>query len=162
MNNDCFQRSVHHVESIRTLNFVNDRTNTYPGGSQVGALHLRCSCMFAFHLCVLCLALMALSVLQVYFHPHISAGVSRDQLQHLQFKPCTIMDAIRDLPLKWFECQSVITRRIAIMVLQINSDVSINVIWCGDTFAYRGALSDNNVTGMCLMFNHVLVHYIVS
>jgi len=47
------------------------------------------------------------------------------------------------------------------MVLQIHSDVSINVIWCGDTFAYRGALCDKGVTGQCLMFNVGLVHHIV-
>ena len=117
--------------------------------------------MFAFHWCVLCIALIVLSVLQVYLHPHVSAGISRDQLQHLQFKPCTIMGAIRDLPLKWFECQSVVTRRIAIMVLQLNSDIGINVIWCGDTFAYRGALCDKGVTGQCFMLNVGLVRHII-
>ena len=94
-----------------------------------------------------CYVLILLMRLQVYLHPHCGIGINDDQAQRFIFKPYTIMDASDDLPLKWFECQSIGSRRIAIMVLQVNTGDSVNVIWYGDTFAYRGALSKSNVTG---------------
>ena len=94
-------------------------------------------------------------LLQVHLHPHSDMGIAHNQQHHFDFKPYTIMDASDDLPLKWFECQSMGSRRIAIMVLQVTAGDSVNVIWCGDTFAYRGALSNSNVSGCC--FNNELV-----
>ena len=57
------------------------------------------------------------------------------------------MEDHADMPLKWFECHSVLSRRIAIMTIQIQDDHHVNIIWSGDTFAYRGLLGDNNVPG---------------
>ena len=94
--------------------------------------------------------------MQVHLHPQRGIEIANDQAQHFGFKPYTIMDASDDLPLKWFECQSTGSRRIAIMVLQVNNGDSVNVIWCGDTFAYRGALSKSNVSGHCCNNKFVL------
>ena len=91
--------------------------------------------------------LSCLTRFQVYLHPQRDIWITNDQTQKFGFKPYTIMDASNDLPLKWFECQSAGSRRIVVMVLQANAGDSVNVIWYGDTFAYRGALNKSNVSG---------------
>ena len=91
---------------------------------------------------------------QVYIHPHRGVQIPREQVHNFKFTPCTFMGDHGHMPLKWFECQSVLSRRIAIMIIQIQDDHHVNVIWSGDTFAYRGLLGDNNVPGIVHAFQH--------
>ena len=100
----------------------------------------------------------------MYLHAHRGVQLSREELRNLKFKPYTFMPDHDDIPLKWFECQSILSRRIAILTIQVRDDRHVNIIWSGDTFAYRGALGDNNVPGCvhafaCWICNLIVVFF---
>ena len=104
------------------------------------------------------IAIVCVIKLKVCVHPHSNICIPKDRAQQLCYKPCTVMDNSDELPLKWFECQSMGSKRIAFMVLQASGDDTLNVIWCGDIFAYRGKLNDNGAQGvLCVSIVALLI-----
>jgi hypothetical protein len=77
---------------------------------------------------------------KVHIHQQNGVGINSADFQDFKYKFYVLNDPCQNLPLKWFECQPPVSKRIAIMIVQVEDDSHVNIIWAGNTWAYRGAL----------------------
>ena len=56
-------------------------------------------------------------------------------------------DEDEQMPLKWYECQPVFSKKIVMMHLQPESETCVSIIWSGNTWNYRNALDEARVPG---------------
>ena len=87
------------------------------------------------------------AVVQVHLHQQIGIDIGNAEVNNFARKPCIVHTGSAELPLQWFECQPVFSKRIAIMVVQIESESLITVIWAGDVWEYRGRLLAAGIQG---------------
>ena len=59
----------------------------------------------------------------------------------------TLHEADEVLPLKWYECSPVISKRIVMLHLQPESETCVSVLWGGNTWNFRNALDEAGVRG---------------
>ena len=84
---------------------------------------------------------------KVHINQQSGVGINLADLRGFEYKFYVLNDPCRNLPLKWFECQPPVSRRIVIMIVQVEDDNHINIIWAGNTWAYRGALDAAGIPG---------------
>ena len=51
------------------------------------------------------------------------------------------------MPLKWYEAQPIVSKKIVVMQLQPESETCLSVLWSGNTCNYRSALDEAGVKG---------------
>ena len=56
-------------------------------------------------------------------------------------------DEAEKMPLKWYEAQPVVSKKIVMMHLQPESVTYLSVLWSGNTWNYRSALDEAGVKG---------------
>lgn len=98
---------------------------------------------------------------KVHIHQQNGVGINVADLRDFKYKFYIANDSCQHLPLKYFECQPVSSKRIAIMIVQVEDDSHVNIIWAGNHWAYRGALDAAGIPGppMRLMISQL---YFVS
>ena len=81
-----------------------------------------------------------LEFVQVQLHQQLDININITELKKFARKPCVIHPGGVELPLRWFECHPVASKRIAIMTVHITSESCVTVMWAGDVWVYRGLL----------------------
>ena len=98
-------------------------------------------------------------VLQVHVHQQIGIDINNAEVHDFLAKPYVINPGNADLPLQWFECHPVVSKRLTIMIIQIESESCVSVIWTGDVWAYRGALLTAGVTSAHVLTRQLRYFY---
>ena len=65
----------------------------------------------------------------------------------MNYKPLTVSEPAKDLPLKWFEAHPVTSSRILTIHIQIEDDKTFNLLITGNTWLFREALEKHGVPG---------------
>ena len=65
----------------------------------------------------------------------------------MNYKPLTVSEPAKDLPLKWFEAHPVTSSRILTFHIQIEDDKTFNLLITGNTWLFREALEKHGVSG---------------
>ena len=90
---------------------------------------------------------------QVHVHQQIGIDIDTTDVQSWTTQPCVLHKGCANLPLQWFQCQPVVSKRLARMIVQVENDTCITVVWTGDIWEYRGALFEAGVTSLLHMLN---------
>ena len=99
-----------------------------------------------------CVVVM-LEFVQVQLHQQLDININMTELNKFAHKPCVVHPGSVELPLRWFECHPVASKRIAIMTVHVTSESCVTVMWAGDVWAYRGLLRAAGATSLPLCFN---------
>ena len=92
-----------------------------------------------------------LDLVQVQLHQQFGINIHNVELQKFANKPCVVHPGSAELPLQWFECQPVVSKRLAIMIVHITSKSCVTVMWAGDVWVYRGLLRKAGATSLPLL-----------
>ena len=92
-------------------------------------------------------------LVQVQLHQQFGINISNVELEKFLRKPCVIHPGSAELPLQWFECQPVVSKRLAIMTVYVTSESYVTVVWAGDVWVYRGLLCAAGATSLLLLFH---------
>ena len=65
----------------------------------------------------------------------------------MNYKPLTVSEPAKDLPLKWFEAHPVTSNRILTIHIQIQDDKIFDLLITGNTWLFREALEKHGVSG---------------
>ena len=86
---------------------------------------------------------------QVQIHQHATQHVDQEFVRSLNYEHYSLLsvDDDSELPLKWYESQPVIGKKLVTMVIQVEDEKSCSVLWGGNTWAFRQALDENGVSG---------------
>ena len=95
-------------------------------------------------------------LVQVQLHQQLGININNVELEKFARKPCVIHPGSAALPLQWFECQPVVSKRLAIMTMYVTSKSYVTVVWAGDVWVYRGLLRAAGATSWILFF-YVLI-----
>ena len=82
----------------------------------------------------------------VEIHPHVSADVS-DVWEDLEYDKYCLEDPAAVLPLKFWEAAPVIGKRVVSMYLQMNSEGAIDVLFGGQTYAFKAGFDSLGIQG---------------
>ena len=75
-------------------------------------------------------------------------GVDLASLEEdMNYKPLTVSEPAKDLPLKWFEAHPVVSNRILTIYIQIQDEKTFDLLITGNTWLFREALEKHGVTG---------------
>ena len=89
--------------------------------------------------------------IEIHVRPHKSAAneVTSDLVESLSYEHLTFHEASAEakLPLKMFEAQPVVGKRVVTMFLQPESGTHVSVLWGGNTWNFRAALDEAGVKG---------------
>ena len=89
-------------------------------------------------------------LVQVHLHQQIGIDINYAEVEDFAIKPYVIHPGSAELPLQWFECQPVVSERLAIMIVRIRNESCVTVTWAGDVWVYRGLLRAAGVTSLLL------------
>ena len=67
--------------------------------------------------------------------------------ESMSYKPLTVAEPAKDIPLKWFEAHPVIGNKILCCHFEPEDDVTLNLVNTGNTWLYRDDLERNGVLG---------------
>jgi hypothetical protein len=84
---------------------------------------------------------------EVEVHIYQHGGQEISDVDDLEYEHYTLHEADEVLPLKWYECSPVISKRIVMLHLQPESETCVSVLWGGNTWNYRNALDEAGVKG---------------
>ena len=87
-------------------------------------------------------------VFQVHIYEHISKVIDTTFLPSLEYAHYVWHGGVQELPLRWFECNSVQHERIIMMHVVSSQSGTITAIWFGNIWSYRGALINAGVQGI--------------
>ena len=76
----------------------------------------------------------------MHIYQHIGGDINDADIQDFTFKRYSAHHGCAMLPLPWFQCQPAVFARLALMIVQVQSELSVSVVWAGDVFEYRGRL----------------------
>ena len=65
----------------------------------------------------------------------------------MNYKPLTVAEPVKDLPLKWFEAHPVTGNRILTFYIQVQDDNTFDLLITGNTWLFRDALEKHGITG---------------
>ena len=89
--------------------------------------------------------------IEIHVRPHKSAAaeVTSDLVESLSYEHLTFHDATTEsqLPLKMFEAQPVVEKRVVTMFIQPESGTHVSVLWGGNTWNFRAALDEAGLQG---------------
>ena len=92
--------------------------------------------------------------IEIHVRPHKSAAaeVTSDLVESLSYEHLTFHAASTNskLPLKMFEAQPVVGKRVVTMFIQPESETSVSVLWGGNTWNFRASLDEAGVKGAYL------------
>ena len=92
--------------------------------------------------------------IEIHIRPHKSASaeVTSDLVESLSYEHLAFHEATTEskLPLKMFEAQPVIGKRVVTMFVQPESATHVSVLFGGNTWAFRAALDEAGVKGAYL------------
>ena len=71
------------------------------------------------------------------------SGLTED----MSYKPLTVLDAAKDLPLRWYEAHPVIGSKILTFHFEVEDEETINLCISGNTWPYRTELEKIGVLG---------------
>ncbi len=76
---------------------------------------------------------MTLCKLEVQIHQHGEAKITNTFASDLNYEHYTVLSVSSDevLPLRWYECQPVIGKKIVTMVIQVEDEKHVSVLWGG-------------------------------
>ena len=74
--------------------------------------------------------------------------------EEMNYKPLTVKDAAKDLPLKWYEAHPVIGSKILTFHIEVENDDTVNLMISGNTWPYRGELEKIGVIGQRVEQNY--------
>jgi hypothetical protein len=94
-----------------------------------------------------------LDLAQVHLYQQVGVDINITEIKKFARKACVIHPGNVELPLRWFECHPVASKRIAIMTVHITSESCVTVMWAGDVWVYRGLLREAGATSLPLCFN---------
>ena len=85
---------------------------------------------------------------QVQINQHGEQQITNAFATDLNYEHYTVVSVTdEDLPLKWYQCQPVVGKKIVSMVVQVEDEKHISVLWGGNTWAFRQALDEFGVNG---------------
>ena len=92
--------------------------------------------------------------IEIHVRPHTSAQaeVTSDLVESLSYEHLTFHEAVSEaqLPLKMFEAQPVVGKRIVTIFIQPESGTHVSVLFGGNTWNFRSALDEAGVKGAVL------------
>ena len=92
--------------------------------------------------------------IEIHIRPHKSASaeVTSDLVESLSYEHLNFHEAAAEskLPLKMFEAQPVIGKRVVTMFVQPESATNVSILFGGNTWAFRAALDEAGVKGAYL------------
>ena len=75
-------------------------------------------------------------------------GVDLASLEEdMNYKPLTVSEPTKDLPLKWFEAHPVTSARILTFYIQVQDDKTFDLLITGNTWLFRETLEKHGVAG---------------
>ena len=89
---------------------------------------------------------------QVHLHQQIGIDINNADVQDFVLKPYYVHTGSEELPLRWFECYPIFSKRLAIMTVHITSESCVTVVWAGNVFVYRGLLRTAGATSLPIYF----------
>ncbi len=85
---------------------------------------------------------------RVQIHQHGAQYVDDDFVRELNYEHYNLLSMTDDdLPLKWYESQPVIGKKLVSMTLQIEDEKTVSILWGGNTWAFRQALDETGISG---------------
>ena len=69
---------------------------------------------------------------QILIYQH-EEYISVDEVNALAYQHYTLHETDQSPPLKWYEMSPVMGKKIVIMHIQLESDISVSVLWSGNT-----------------------------
>ena len=85
---------------------------------------------------------------QVHIYQAGLIEIDDEAVEKLSYKHYTLHhDKVEKMPLKWYEAQPVISKKIVVMHLQPESETCLSVLWSGNIWNYRSALDEAGVKG---------------
>jgi hypothetical protein len=85
---------------------------------------------------------------QVHIYQHCHQRLTDVDLSELKFNGYILHGPHAALPMRWYECQPVMSSRIAIMMIQPENATHVTVIWTGNIWTFRGALDTAGIPGI--------------
>jgi hypothetical protein len=85
---------------------------------------------------------------QVHIYQHCHQRLTDIDLGELKFNAYILHGPHAALPMQWYECQPVMSSRIAIMMIQPENATHVTVIWTGNIWNFRGALDIAGIAGI--------------
>ena len=65
----------------------------------------------------------------------------------MNYKPLTVLDAAKDLPLKWYEAHPVVGSKILTFNIQVQDEETFNLVISGNTWPFRAELEKIGLSG---------------
>ena len=74
--------------------------------------------------------------------------IDDEAIEKLKYENYTLHEGeVEQMPLKWYEAQPVVSKKIVVMHLQPETETCLSVLWSGNTWNYRSALDEAGVKG---------------
>ena len=74
--------------------------------------------------------------------------IDDEAIEKLKYENYTLHEnEAEKMPLKWYEAQPVVSKKIVVMHLQPETETCLSVLWSGNTWNYRSALDEAGVKG---------------
>ena len=88
---------------------------------------------------------------RVHIYQHGAPQIDNDDaVEEFAYQHYTLHGAEDAPPLKWFECQPVVSKKIVMMHIQPESESCASVLWSGNTWNFRSSLDEAGVRGTCV------------
>ena len=85
---------------------------------------------------------------QVQINQHGEQQITNAFVSDLNYEHYTVLSVSdEELPLKWYECQPVVGKKIVTMTVQVEDENHVSVLFGGNTWAFRQALDEFGVNG---------------
>ena len=86
---------------------------------------------------------------QVQIHQHATQHVDQEFVRSLNYEHYSLLsvDDDSELPLKWYESQPVIGKKLVTMTVQVEDEKTCSILGGGNAWAFRQALDENGVSG---------------
>ena len=92
------------------------------------------------------------TIIQVHINQQVGIDIDITDVKDFTLKPYSVHQGCAALPLQWFQCQAVVSKRLAIMLIKVKSECCVTIIWAGDVWEYHGLLDAAGVSRFTLRF----------